>query len=154
VEFQCAACGAELEAHPSAEDRERGAVVCAVCGEPIRFTAHHKYLLAKLRYMTDEEVTDHMADKREPDRVDLEGIEIPDTVLALLSRELCEKYSVIPIARKGTTITVAMADPSKTDAMGRIRFMTNCDVKPVVVSEKAIRNAIAKHYGDGGNGSK
>ena len=40
-----------------------------------------------------------------------------------------------------------MADPTNVFAMDDIKFMTGCNVEPVVASEIAVNDAIAKYYG-------
>ena len=59
------------------------------------------------------------------------------------------KYNVLPVARPGTTLTLAMADPTNVFAMDDIKFMTGLHVEPVVASETAIREAIARYFREG-----
>jgi type IV pilus assembly protein PilB len=49
----------------------------------------------------------------------------------------------------GSTLTIAIADPSNVSAIDDINFMTGYHVEPVVASEMAIREAIDKYYGAG-----
>jgi type IV pilus assembly protein PilB len=48
----------------------------------------------------------------------------------------------------GSTLTIAMTDPTNVFAMDDIKFMTGFNVEPVVASESAISEAIHKFYGD------
>jgi type IV pilus assembly protein PilB len=48
----------------------------------------------------------------------------------------------------GSTLTIAMTDPTNVFAMDDIKFMTGFNVEPVVASETAISEAIHKFYGD------
>ncbi len=54
---------------------------------------------------------------------------------------------MLPVGRSGTTLTLAMADPTNVFAMDDIKFMTGLHVEPVVASESAIREAITRYYG-------
>ena len=48
----------------------------------------------------------------------------------------------------GSTLTIAMTDPTNVFAMDDIKFMTGFNVEPVVASETAIAEAISKFYGE------
>ncbi len=54
----------------------------------------------------------------------------------------------MPLSRVGSTLTIAMTDPTNVFAMDDIKFMTGFNVEPVVASESAISEAIHKFYGD------
>jgi len=57
------------------------------------------------------------------------------------------KYQVLPLSRVGSSLTLAMVDPTNVFAMDDIKFMTGFNIEPVVASEAAIMEAIKKHYG-------
>jgi type IV pilus assembly protein PilB len=57
------------------------------------------------------------------------------------------KYQVLPLSRVGSSLTLAMVDPTNVFAMDDIKFMTGFNIEPVVASEAAILEAIKKHYG-------
>jgi type IV pilus assembly protein PilB len=57
------------------------------------------------------------------------------------------KYQILPLSRVGSSLTVAMVDPTNVFAMDDIKFMTGFNIEPVVASETAISEAIKKHYG-------
>ena len=54
----------------------------------------------------------------------------------------------MPLSRVGSTLTIAMTDPTNVFAMDDIKFMTGFNVEPVVASESAIAEAITKFYGE------
>ncbi len=53
---------------------------------------------------------------------------------------------MLPIARRGRVLTVAMANPSNIFAIDDIKFITGLDVQPAVAGEMAIKKAIDKYY--------
>ena len=57
------------------------------------------------------------------------------------------RYQVVPLSRVGSTLTIAMVDPTNVFAMDVIKFMTGLNVEPVVASETSIQDAITKFYG-------
>jgi type IV pilus assembly protein PilB len=53
----------------------------------------------------------------------------------------------MPVQRAGSTLTIAMVDPTNVFAMDDIKFMTGYNVEPVVASEVSIKEAIDRYYG-------
>jgi len=60
--------------------------------------------------------------------------------------EVVQKYSLVPVNRAGSTLIVAVSDPSNLFAIEDIKFMTSYNVEMVVASESDIRGAIDKYY--------
>src|SRR2546427_6220825 len=50
------------------------------------------------------------------------------------------------LKREGRTLTVAIADPNNVAAIEDIKFITRCDVFPVIAGEYTLRNAIDRYY--------
>src|SRR5690606_25156069 len=48
--------------------------------------------------------------------------------------------------RVGRTLTVAMANPTDATAIDAIKFVTRCDVEPVIVGEATLRKHLDTHY--------
>src|SRR5215472_15202048 len=71
----------------------------------------------------------------------------------LVPNETARKYQIIPLSRSGSTLTIAMTDPTNVFAMDDIKFMTGYTVEPVVASEVAITDAIEKYYPSGKPGA-
>jgi len=81
--------------------------------------------------------------------IDLDQFQVPDEVLKLIPKNQAERHLCVPINRSGSTLVVAMADPSNIYAIDDLKFMTNYQIEVVVASEGAIEKAIAKYYGGG-----
>ena len=54
----------------------------------------------------------------------------------------------MPLSCSGATLTIAMTDPTNIFAMDDVKFMTSYNVEPVVASESAVAEAIARYYSD------
>jgi len=83
--------------------------------------------------------------------IHLSNYTIPAEVVELVKREVAERHQCIPVNRTGTTLVVAMADPSNIYAVDDLKFMTGFNIERVVASEGAIHDAIVKYYGAGDN---
>lgn len=78
--------------------------------------------------------------------VGLAGYAIAPDALALLSRAQCEEHEVIPIAVAGSTVLVAVCDPTDLAVLDDIRFCTGKNVEPIVADRDAILAAIERSY--------
>jgi len=114
--------------------------------------------LIKLGYVKDEEITALLSKQYGVPSIALTQFEIDPAVVKLVPADTGQKYQVVPLARAGATLTIAMTDPTNVFAMDDIKFMTGYNVEPVVASETAVTDAIIKYYGKGaivsaGNGA-
>jgi len=79
--------------------------------------------------------------------INLKFYEVDASVIKLVPQETAIRYQIVPLSRVGSTLTIAMTDPTNVFAMDDIKFMTGFNVEPVVASESAISEAIGKFYG-------
>src|SRR5712672_1779866 len=105
--------------------------------------------LIKLGYVKDEEITALLSKQYGVPSIALTQFEIDPAVVKLVPGETAQKYQIVPLSRAGSTLTIAMTDPTNVFAMDDIKFMTGYTVEPVVASETAVIDAIAKYYGKG-----
>jgi type IV pilus assembly protein PilB len=104
--------------------------------------------LVKLGFLKDEDITEVLSRQYGVPAVDLRDFTLDPAVLRLIPGEAAAKYCVIPVARSGNTLTLAMTDPTNVFAMDDIKFRTGLHVEPVVASDTAIREAVTEHYGN------
>jgi type IV pilus assembly protein PilB len=72
--------------------------------------------------------------------------DIDPAVIKIIPAEVVQKYNLVPVNRAGSTLIVAVSDPSNLFAIEDIKFMTSYNVEMVVTSESDIRGAIDKYY--------
>jgi type IV pilus assembly protein PilB len=104
--------------------------------------------LVKMGLVTDDEVTAVLSRQYGVPSINLKYYEVDPTVVKLIPQETAIRYQIVPLSRVGSTLTIAMTDPTNVFAMDDIKFMTGFNVEPVVASESAIGEAIAKFYGE------
>ena len=107
------------------------------------------FALAKLGYISDTEITDFLANQYRIKAVNLDEYELDREVLKLVPKEVCEKHKVLPLTRAGSSLIVAMADPTNLHALDDIKFLTGYNVDPCIASENAILQAIERLYNAG-----
>jgi len=103
--------------------------------------------LVKLGFVRDEDLTRILSQQYGVPAIHLPKVEVDDTVVKLIPSEVAQKYLIMPVQRSGSTLTIAMVDPTNVFAMDDIKFMTGYNVEPVVCSETSIKEAIDRYYG-------
>ena len=103
--------------------------------------------LIALGHVRDEEITAVLSKQYGVPSISLGQFVIDPSVLKLVPAETVQKYQIVPLARAGATLTIAMMDPTNVFAMDDIKFMTGYNVEPVVASESSVIEAIEKYYG-------
>ncbi|HXM39112.1 MAG TPA: type IV-A pilus assembly ATPase PilB [Gemmatimonadales bacterium] len=104
------------------------------------------YTLVKLGFIEETEVTKMLARQYRMPAVDLSRFEVDPKILKLIPPDIATKHTVLPLKREGRTLTVAIADPNNVTAIEDIKFITRCDVFPVIAGEYTLRNAIERYY--------
>jgi len=110
------------------------------------------YNLVKLGFVKDEEITALLSKQYGVPSINLTQFEIDPGIIKLIPAETAHKYQIVPLSRSGATLTIAMTDPTNVFAMDDIKFMTGYNVEPVVASETAVADAIARYYAPPGVG--
>ena len=103
--------------------------------------------LVKLGFLNDDEVTAVLSRQYGVPSINLAYFEVDPSVTKLIPMDTATKYQVLPLSRVGSSLTLAMVDPTNVFAMDDIKFMTGFNIEPVVASEASIVEAIKKHYG-------
>ncbi|MEM6295777.1 MAG: type IV-A pilus assembly ATPase PilB [Myxococcota bacterium] len=104
------------------------------------------YSLAKLGILGEKELTDFLAKQYGVPSISLSEFEIDPEVIDLIPKEVASKHTVLPVQRAGSTLIVAMSDPSNIYAIDDLKFLTGLNIEPVVTTDAAIEDAIARYY--------
>jgi len=104
------------------------------------------YNLSKLGYVNEKDLTIFLSKQYGIPAVDLATTEIDPEIIKQIPQDVANKYQVIPISRTGSTLVIAMADPSNIFAIDDLKFLTGYNIDSVVASEAAIKDAIEKYY--------
>ena len=103
--------------------------------------------LLRLGYIKEAQLTEFLSKHYNVPLIDLSSFEIDPEVLRLVSRQVCEKHLIIPVARAGKSLVVAFSDPSNIYVKDDLALLTRSKIEVVVASEAAISNAIDKNFG-------
>ena len=103
-------------------------------------------ILIKNGHIAESDLTTFLSRQYGVPSINLTEFEVDAAVLKLIPTDMAQKYQIIPVNRAGSTLIIAMSDPSNILATDDIKFMTGYNIEVVVASESAIRNAIDKYY--------
>ena len=102
--------------------------------------------LVRVGAVSEADITETLSQQFGVPSIDLAHFEIDPGVIKVVPGEVARKYGVLPVNKTGATLTIAMGDPTNVFAMDDIKFMTGYNVEPVVASETAVSDAIARYY--------
>lgn len=104
------------------------------------------YNLTRLGFISEKDLISFLSRQYGIPTIDLTSQEIEHDIVKLIPEDVAKKYQVVPVSRNGSTLVVAMADPSNIFAIDDIKFLTGYNVEPLVASDTAIKAAIEKYY--------
>jgi general secretion pathway protein E/type IV pilus assembly protein PilB len=79
--------------------------------------------------------------------VRLGDLKLSDETINLVSRDVARKYRVVPVSKNGSTIVVAVSDPSDLGTIDTLHHLLSADIEYKVASEEDIEAALGRYYG-------
>ncbi len=71
-------------------------------------------------------------------------LELDPAVVSLVSPELIQRHSVLPLYKRGGRLFVAVADPTNLQALDEIKFHTGLNIEPVLTPNDILQVIIGK----------
>ncbi|RME74712.1 MAG: type II/IV secretion system protein [Planctomycetota bacterium] len=105
-------------------------------------------VLIQLGHATAKQVSQALAAQHEIPWVDLRKIDVPPEVIELVPKDVAVEHNIVPIAKSGRYLRIAMADPLDFYSLDNLRFILNSEFELVLASKDAVRDAISHHYGE------
>jgi type IV pilus assembly protein PilB len=111
-------------------------------------------LIVTLGFVTEGQLARVLSQQLAVPWVSLAHIDFSPSLLALVDRELAERYTVIPVyvrreRRDGDTLFLAMDDPTQDDVLRVVSERAKMPVRPMIAPPSDIKTAIARAYGPG-----
>lgn len=103
-------------------------------------------ILIKNGLITEPDLTTFLSKQYGFPSINLADFDVDASVVKIIPVDIAHKYQIVPVNRSGSTLIIAMCDPSNIFAIDDIKFMTGYNVEVVVASESAIKTAIDKFY--------
>ena len=108
-------------------------------------------ILIQLGVATEQEIALALTAQYGFPYLPLENYELDDGIMHLVPEHVARQYCLVPVDRIGHALTIAMADPTNTQAIEDIEMLTDCVIQAFVSTPSDIQKAIERHYkrGDG-----
>ena len=103
--------------------------------------------LVRLGFTTEDTLTEFLAKQFNIEKAELNPAEIEDSVFGLVPPQLVQKHQLVPVKLLGSTLTVAMADPTDLVAINEVKFITGYGVRVMLAPPSAIKKTLEHRFG-------
>ncbi|MCB0329415.1 MAG: type IV-A pilus assembly ATPase PilB [Bdellovibrionales bacterium] len=102
--------------------------------------------LAQLGFVSEDDIAEIVSDQYGVPIIELEEFSIDDEILNLIPQNLAVKHGLIPLVQEGSSLKVAMVDPSNLVALNDIKFITGLDIQVVLAKSSALKQKQEKLF--------
>ena len=78
--------------------------------------------------------------------IDLSTIDPTAEVLQLVPLALARQHAILPIGLSGSTLTIAIGDPSNVDGLNAVKFRSGCELRIALAPVRSLLEAIDHFY--------
>lgn len=105
--------------------------------------------VVEMKLVGEPDLVRVLADQLKVTAVDLDALEIPQSVLAWVTADMADLHALVPYAQPMKFLDIAMADPTNVSVLDELRTRTKLNIRPALAGPKMIERAIGKYYGRG-----
>lgn len=102
--------------------------------------------LVKLGHLTEEQLVDFLGRQYGLPSIILKDVAPDLEIVKLIPLNIVQKYHAIPFDRTGSTLKVAMTDPTNIFAVDDLKFLTGYSIDVHVTSEESLKWAMDHFY--------
>lgn len=103
-------------------------------------------LLIQKGFIDEETLLGFLSKQFELPIIDPSRLEFDATLANLIPDNIARKYEILPIGKEGSTLKIAISDPSNIFALDDLKFLTGSNIQLFLSTEKHLREALDKHY--------
>lgn len=108
-------------------------------------------ILVRLGAIEDENVISEFVGKQlNIGALRLTDVDLNPDIVKLIPQDIACKFNVVAISKIGKSLIVAISDPNNIYVLDAIKFITGCNIQPVISPETVIQKAINTYYEDKG----
>lgn len=104
--------------------------------------------LSALGYIEEGRLVEILSREYGVPSMDIDDCKADESVIRLIPGETAFEKFLVPVSVEGTDLTIAVSDPSNILLLDDLGFITGKNIKPVVASERSIRNKLTEYYGE------
>ncbi len=102
-------------------------------------------ILIQLGYCTEEAIVSCLSTQLRIEEV--KDIEVSEELKKSIPFHVAKRYFICPMRKHGSTLDVAMLDPTNMSALDDLSFLTSMRIQPFITTNKALREGWKKLYG-------
>ncbi len=104
-------------------------------------------ILLRLGFVDDENVINgFIAKQLNIGNIELDDLEVDMDVVNLIPVDLAKKFDILSVIKVGKILFVATNEPQNVSAFDTLKFITGCEIQPVMTSKDSVQKAIDKYY--------
>jgi type IV pilus assembly protein PilB len=103
-------------------------------------------LIVDLGFATETQICEVIADQLRIPAADMVAVDVPEDVLARVTRDMALKHTCLPWFVEGRDLYLIMGDPTNLAAADAVAFHCGLRIKPVVAPESEVLAAINRFY--------
>ena len=103
-------------------------------------------VLIRLSYVSDATLRQALSEQLNIPFLDLDTVVIDKALARVINRSYARRHALLPVARVGSSLTVAMDDPTDGRVVNELRYMTRSSITVVTATTQAIERAFARLY--------
>ncbi len=108
-------------------------------------------ILTAKSFVSDQDMAISMGRCLDIPPVNLAKLHVPESVAALIPREMSKNYKLAPVAVMGKKLFIAMADPLNVLALDDLRHRTKMEIVPMIATEKSVNDSLNRIDAGGGS---
>lgn len=78
--------------------------------------------------------------------ISLSRFKIDPEIIKLVPKDMAKHYQMVPVAKMGKVLTVAMADPLNIFAIDDVKALTGYEISPIIAEQREIQLTIEHYY--------
>ncbi len=102
--------------------------------------------LTEMGYANAEDITKSLAEQFDFQAVNPMAAPIPEDVINTVPIDIAKKHNIVPVAKQGELLIIAISDPLDISTLEDIRFTLNINVECALATKNNIDDAIKKYY--------
>jgi len=102
--------------------------------------------LIKLGILDEDALLSFLSQQYGFPAINISKTDIPKEIIRLIPPDVVQKHNVLPVSRAGSTLVIAMSDPTNYLVIDDIKFLTGYNIDVVVAEESALKKAIDAYY--------
>jgi type IV pilus assembly protein PilB len=104
-------------------------------------------ILVRIGAVADEdEISSFVGKQLNIGAIRLSDLELNPDIVKLIPLDIARKFNVIAVSKVSRTLVTAISDPNNIYVLDAVKFITGCNVQPVISPESAISKAIDRYY--------